>query len=78
MQNSMPVKKIAIPRIVKQNQGDPERTKVESDPDEKGEKRSSSTAPADEAVSYAAAATSTAIAPFVQVCILRCCGSFFA
>ena len=67
----MPVKKIAIPRIVTQSQGDPERTKVESDPALKGEKRSSYPAPADEAVSYAAVATSTAIAPFVQVCVFN-------
>ena len=63
MQNSMPVKKIAIPKIVKQDQGG----KVEADLTKQDAKTASSSVHADEAVSFAAVATSAAIAPFLQV-----------
>ena len=67
MQNSVPVKKIAIPKIVKQHQGDSRSDRVEVDLKEKEVQPASCSVHADEAVSYAAVATSAAIAPFLQV-----------
>ena len=67
MQNSLPVKKIAIPKIVKQHQADSGSGKVEVDLTKPDTKAVSSSVHADEAVSFAAVATSAAIAPFLQV-----------
>lgn len=68
MLNSVPVKKVAIPKIVKQTQVESNVKKTENSSQEKTV--SSGPTPAQEAVSYAAVATSAAIAPFLQVLTL--------
>lgn len=59
MQNSVPVKKVAIPKIVKPSSNETEKNSVE--------RKAQPTPQIDEAMSYAAVATSAAVAPFLQV-----------
>ena len=71
MQNSAPIKKTVLPKIVVNersgNQYPSRDTKFESHPPAKSEGAAIQPTFANDAVSFAAIATSTAITPFLQV-----------
>ena len=70
MQNSVPVKKVAIPKLVKLHDANSARDKDEPNPKGKDIQPITTSASANEAVSCAGVATSAAIAPFLQVNVI--------